>query len=273
MEGREVKIWANYRFPIFWKDPQSGQDHQITLPGPKAAVGVDDNDQRRFLALLPEGIGLRNESATYYALSHNSPRMHRILQRDQFVGYKKGAIIQRMWQLERQRITFAAPPSAVTPTTQLGKTCGGFFHVGDDTWTVILKPPKIDVPQLEVESAWASWNAYMTSQPHHPYSALFAGWQPSKADATRLVNCVASCRRIVDQGRKQRHGGEQCNWYRITGRNGNGQGPPGPSSSTSSCGHTHPSQPPLPPSSSSSSKQKRPLSQHGSPTKPKPWRY
>ncbi|KAJ3147331.1 hypothetical protein HDU89_005682 [Geranomyces variabilis] len=311
MEGREVKIWGNYRFPIFWKDPQSGQDHQIILPAPKAAVGVDDNDQRRFLAFLPEGIGLRNESGTtYYALSHNSPRMHGILRRDQFLAYQKGqkgAIIQRMWQLERQRIAPAAPPSAVTPTTLPGKEppskrpkadeplppspasndalflvhgwlnqvfpSGGFFHVGDKTWTVILKPPKVDVPQLEVESAWASWDAYMTSQPHHPYSALFAGWQPSKADATKLVNCVASCRRIIDQGRKQRHGGGQCNWYRITGRNGNGQGPPGPSSSTSSGGHPHPSQPPLPPSSSSSSKQKRPLSQHGSPAKPKPWRY
>ncbi|KAJ3144259.1 hypothetical protein HDU89_008619 [Geranomyces variabilis] len=295
MEGREVMVWGNGMVPVYWTDPQSIVNYTIILRAPKSAIGVDDNDLRRFLVFLPQGIGLRNETGTYYALQRNSPMMHGIFRQDQFLTHELGPVIQKMWHLERQRIA-PTTPSMFTPATLPGKApparrpkepsqtppapndalflvCGwldqvfpngGYFHTGDPNWTFKLYPADVDVPSLDIESLWSTWRDYMRSQQNHPYSATLAGWQGVTANVTKLLACVATCRRILAEGRKQRHGGTQSKWVRIAGRSGNGQGPSAPSSSSAA--------PPSPPGPSSASK-KRPLSQHGSPTKPKPWRY
>ncbi|KAJ3146845.1 hypothetical protein HDU86_008341 [Geranomyces michiganensis] len=304
MQDREVSVWANGMIPLFWADPQTQVEHRIILRGPKSAIGVDDNDSRRFLAFLPAGIGLRNETGTYYATAKHSVMMEGILRQSQFARHEQGEIIQRMWRLERARLEPSVQlPSSVASLLPKGQPLpyrrvdtpsktppaendalylvrgwldqvfpnGGYFHTGEDKWVFTLKPPDVDVPSLEIESLWPTWRVYMRSRPNHPYSDMLAGFQRSKADMTKLVAAVSYCRRIIADKRKQRHN-EQCKWLHIAGRNGiGGAGPSGPSSASLPPGPSMPPPPPPPPAPPSA--KKRPSSQHISPTKLKPWRY
>ncbi|KAI8585027.1 hypothetical protein BDZ88DRAFT_456358 [Geranomyces variabilis] len=117
MEGREVAVWADYKIPVYWTDPRTSVNHKIMLSAPAAAVGIDDNDSRRFLAILPRGIGLRNETGTYYA-SYGSPMMHGIPPQEGFRDHELGVAVQRMWQLERARLE-PAPPLSALPAAPL----------------------------------------------------------------------------------------------------------------------------------------------------------
>ncbi|KAJ3178944.1 hypothetical protein HDU87_003213 [Geranomyces variabilis] len=287
LEGREVMVWANTQVPVYWSDPQSGVNHQIILRAPRSAIGVDDNDSRRFLAFLPQGIGLRNETGTYYALEHHSPMVHGSIRQDQFLKHAQGPIIQRMWELERQRLAPATQPQPTfSPATLPGKAPpakrakeppktapdandalflvrgwldqvfphGGYFHTGKADWSLKLYPPDVDVPSLDIESLWLTWTDYMRFQPNHPYSALLASWQPVTSDLTRLMACVAACRRMIAEKRKQ----SQCKW-----------GPHcGPARRWSWAVGSF-----FAPRTIVVVVREKTLSHRGSPTKPKPWRH
>ncbi|KAJ3169878.1 hypothetical protein HDU88_000520 [Geranomyces variabilis] len=247
LEGREVAVWANCKVPVYWTDPQTGVNHQVMLSAPMAAVCVDDNDSRRFLTFLPRGIGLRNETGTHYALQRNSPMMHGILRQDQFHLANQGTVIQQMWQLERARIAPTTPPSAFSvagakppgrrPSAPLNVAPapndalflvhrwldqvfpnGGYFQMGNENWTVILRPPHVDVRSLVIESVWTTWGDYMRSQLKHPYSATLAGYGPTRENLNSIIACVAACRVIVDEGHVRVPGGRECKWLRVAGK-------------------------------------------------------